>query len=257
MTNTIILFDVDGTLTPSGDKIQSQMQNMLSSLNDRGYILGVVGGGTYQKITWQLGPDVMALMKYVFAECGAEIFESGIRVRDRDIRKVLAYDTMATTTPRGQLLNQIIKRCMVFISSVPVLAQGHHIDFRKGLVYVSFPGMQALEANRSAFQDSDREYGWRQQLIQELRKLDPNGEFDMVLGGQVGIAITLKGWDKTQAVDYLVEAGIPEDCPIFYFGDKCEPTGNDYPLYSHARIQGVSVTDWQDCMQKLLQSFSG
>lgn len=44
----IILFDVDGTLVESGQTIEDQMISKLRQLKEKGYILGLVGGGTYE-----------------------------------------------------------------------------------------------------------------------------------------------------------------------------------------------------------------
>ena len=50
----LILFDVDGTLTESGKIIHNSMLNKLITLNNKGYDLGIVGGGKLEKILNQI-----------------------------------------------------------------------------------------------------------------------------------------------------------------------------------------------------------
>ena len=49
----LILLDVDGTITNSGCKIDSKMENILILLSQN-FELGIVGGGKIDKIIWQL-----------------------------------------------------------------------------------------------------------------------------------------------------------------------------------------------------------
>ena len=48
-------------------------------------------------------------------------------------------------------------------------------------------------------------------------------DLDAVIGGQISIDIYPKGQNKAQVLDDLIG-------PITFFGDKCEPGGNDYPI---------------------------
>lgn len=49
----IFLFDVDGTLAESGQIIDPNMSKILAQLSNYG-TLGIVGGGIYEKIKYQL-----------------------------------------------------------------------------------------------------------------------------------------------------------------------------------------------------------
>ena len=50
---SLLLFDVDGTITHSGKKIGQQIIQTLSLLKKR-FELGIVGGGKLEKILYQL-----------------------------------------------------------------------------------------------------------------------------------------------------------------------------------------------------------
>lgn len=53
MTKNIILFDVDGTIAESGQIIDPEIKELISSLKQH-YDIGVVGGGKKDKILYQL-----------------------------------------------------------------------------------------------------------------------------------------------------------------------------------------------------------
>jgi phosphomannomutase len=67
----LLLFDVDGTLCQSGQKISPEMAQLLRviSVKHTDMQLAVVGGGTYEKIKWQLSP-VIRIFTCVMAENG-------------------------------------------------------------------------------------------------------------------------------------------------------------------------------------------
>ncbi|AZL89194.1 phosphomannomutase [Megavirus baoshan] len=236
---TIILFDVDGTLTLSGQKIHEDMTNTLDFLHESlGHTLGLVGGGTYEKISYQMG-ETIHIFKYIFSECGAVIHVDNIKV----------YEKKMVDNCNRLLLNKIIKQALHSISEMPIIYSGGQIDFRKGLIYVSPPGMQADIYERNYFLEADQKYNLRQKLLIDLKNIDQNDDFEISFGGSVGIAIHPHGWNKSQVIPYLYEQ--TDDLDIYYFGDRTEPDGNDYPIYSHEYIKGVSVTDYIDTIKKL------
>ncbi|AEX61858.1 phosphomannomutase [Megavirus courdo11] len=240
---TIILFDIDGTLTPSGQKINIDMINILDFLHKSSkYTLGLVGGGTYEKISYQMG-EIINIFKYIFSECGAVIHIDNIKV----------YEKKMVDNCNRLLLNKIIKQALHSISEMPIIYSGGQIDFRKGLIYVSPPGMQADMYERNYFLEADQKYNLRQKLLSDLKTIDKNDDFEISFGGSVGIAIHPYGWNKSQVVPYLCEQ--TDDLDIYYFGDRTEPDGNDYPIYSHELIKGISVIDYTDTIKKLKSIF--
>ncbi len=71
-------------------------------------------------------------------------------------------------------LNLLIKRALIKITEMPILHHANPIDFRKVLVYISPPGMQAISYERDIFLEKDRE--------EELRQHDPDRKFEFSLG---------------------------------------------------------------------------
>ena len=50
---------------------------------------------------------------------------------------------------------------------------------------------------------------------------------EATIGGQISIDIYPKGKNKAQVLEDILG-------PITFFGDKCQPGGNDYPDYGQA-----------------------
>ena len=73
-------------------------------------------------------------------------------------------------------------------------------------------------------------------ICDRLNKKFPR--LECVVGGETGIDITLIGHNKSQVRKHL-------EGPITFFGDKCEPGGNDYPL---AKIADAvhNVKNWEE-----------
>jgi len=242
---TVILFDVDGTLTLSGDIIREDMIEVIRKLSlNNDFVLGIVGGGNYQKILWQLGTSIK-YFKYIFAECGAVVYVNGQLVMEKN---------MLQHCDRN-VLNKIIKKALHIISQMPIIYHGQQIDFRKGLVYISPPGMQATNYEREYFLKCDATMNLRKNLLDELILLDRDCLFEIVYGGSVGIAVYPKRWNKSQVIDYLKNVEPPTK--IYYFGDRTDPDGNDFPIYSHPLVNGISVSDYYDTVKKINQLFFG
>ena len=77
---TLILFDVDGTLTVPRKKATQEMFDTLAALRKE-YTIGLVGGSDLSKQRDQLGDNVLDLFDFVFAENGLHAFDQGM-IRD-------------------------------------------------------------------------------------------------------------------------------------------------------------------------------
>ena len=234
----LILFDIDGTLTISGKQLDDDIINILEKLSER-YVLGVVSGGKFDKIKWQLR-NAEKYFKYIFAECGSVLY----------IDSNLVYENKILNNCNLNVLNEIIKKSLYEISKMPILYNGGQIDMRSGLVYISPPGIQSSDYERNFFIKIDEEQHLRMNLLTELKNIDTKDEFDIVLGGSVGISVYPKGWDKSQIVNYIKNTSNYDK--IYFIGDKTEPTGNDYTLFIHPSINGISVKDVDDTKKKLI-----
>ena len=234
----ILLFDVDGTIAESSQKISAQMKTKLTNLRDSGYELGIVGGGRYEKIVEQI--DGLEL-DHIFAESGCVYYQKDRLVYKKSIRSHWLY-------PK---INLIIKRALAYLANVDYEITVHFVDLRNGIIYLSLIGMAATLEERAAFLKVDKVHEYKLKLLHLLQKMavDLGIEKDLVIleGGSVGIGIYPTEWDKTQVLESLAS----EYTEIHYFGDKYEPSGNDYHLLHHSRVNGHPVNSPEECLEIL------
>ena len=241
--NKLILFDVDGTLAESGQMINDEMRDMLISKKTQGYEIGVVGGGKIDKVLNQLNG---VSMSHYFTECGCvyHVIKDG-NTSSNSISLVNQLSLKYTKNIRDHELypqiNKLVKRCLQFLSKVDYIISGHFIDLRNGIIYVSLIGMTATLKEREVFKILDAEHEYRKRLIYALKQdLIKMGIIDKICvyeGGQVGIAIFPREYDKVQVLPEVLE----KYEEIHYFGDKYEENGNDSIIINDPSVHGHPV----------------
>lgn len=238
MKKKLLLFDVDGTICVSGKKITSSMANSITNLVKSDYVIGIVGGGTFSKILYQL--DNKVVPKYIFSECGSVFHKLNLKTSQYELINV----NNLRLEPEYTQINQLVKTCLKYISHTDYLVSGNFIDLRNGLIYVSLVGMSATDEERTDFINLDSIHNYRSKLISILKsqanELSIIDKIDICLGGSVGIAIYPAKWNKVQVLDWIK---CNEYETICYFGDKYLTDGNDYELINHPNIIGYRIDD--------------
>ena len=74
--DTLVLFDVDGTLTPARLCISDEVKDTLAKLRKK-VCIGFVGGSDLSKQLEQLGPNVLNEFDYSFSENGLTAYRLG------------------------------------------------------------------------------------------------------------------------------------------------------------------------------------
>ena len=74
---TILLFDVDKTLSPARQSIQPDMLEILATLHAKGIHLGIVSGSDFSKVKEQVTQGVIDKCEYTFAENGLYAMRKG------------------------------------------------------------------------------------------------------------------------------------------------------------------------------------
>lgn len=246
--NKLLLFDIDGTLVESGEKILPNMVELLNSLQKKGYELGIVGGGKLDKILYQL--DNKIYFSHYFTECGCVYNKNDMNIHNFKLEEI--YKKNIRNHLLYQDINILIKIAMNFISNVEYTITGHFIDLRNGIIYISLIGMSATIEERKTFLYIDSYNNYKEELlhllINKATELNIINNIDIVYGGSVGIAIYPKEYDKIQVLDHIDREKYTE---IHYFGDKYLQTGNDYKLLNNENIIGHNIDSLDDTVEIL------
>ena len=223
------IFDVDGTLTPSRQTIDSKFKDFfLQFIKDNPTYL--VTGSDYAKTVEQLGEDICKSVNTVYNCSGNDVYSNGENIRNNEfVAPKELYDLMY-----GWLQG----------SSFP-LRTGNHIEERMGTINFSIVGRNCTLGERKLYVKHDLENRERESIAYQI-----NLEFPTItatVGGETGIDIYAKGSDKSQILQ-----DFDKNDKIYFFGDKIEQGGNDWPLASKLHKKGCfNVRDWRDTMERL------
>ncbi|XP_037093897.1 probable phosphomannomutase [Pollicipes pollicipes] len=239
---TLLLFDVDGTLTKARQSITPEMTEFLRSVREHACV-GVVGGSDLPKICQQLaGGDeasVHRLCEYVFAENGLVAFKGGEQIHKADLVSQLG----------DAFLQRFINFTLAHLSKVELpLKRGNFVEFRNGMINVSPIGRSCSQAERDQFVEYDAAHGVRSDLVRALTEQFGDSGLCFCIGGQISVDVFPKGWDKTYSLQFVEKEGFDE---IHFFGDKTSPGGNDHAIYEDPRTVGHSVVDPSDTRRQV------
>ncbi|GJQ14926.1 hypothetical protein GpartN1_g6717.t1 [Galdieria partita] len=240
-TDTLALFDVDGTLTPSRYKASHEMLEFLRNLRKQVYT-GIVGGSDLVKQEEQLGPTILEDFDYVFSENGLVAYENG---------KLIHVQSLANHLGEDKLKN-VINCCLRYIADLDIpLKRGTFVEFRKGMLNVSPIGRNCSQQEREEFEKYDQIHNIRSRFVNYLKEQFQGYGLQFSIGGQISFDVFPTGWDKTYCLSFVKH--IPT---IHFFGDKTFPGGNDYEIFQDARTIGHSVTSPEDTIKQCQQLFN-
>ncbi|AIO02341.1 phosphomannomutase, putative [Leishmania panamensis] len=230
---TILLFDVDGTLTPPRNPETNDMKEALSKARAAGFKLGVVGGSDFVKQKEQLGESILEDFDYVFSENGLLAFKNGKEFHRNSLLKALGNDKVMA----------FVKKCLHLIADLSIPVQrGTFVEFRNGMLNVSPIGRNCSQQERDEFEQYDKVHHVRELMIADLKKAFPEYQLTYSIGGQISFDVFPKGWDKTYCLQFVEE----EFKNIHFFGDKTSEGGNDYEIFCDSRTVGHSVKTYHD-----------
>ena len=135
-----------------------------------------------------------------------------------------------------------------------VLRTGLHIEARPGMVNFSIVGRNATLGERKFYVKYDQEHNERYKLAKEFNETFP--ELQAVVGGETGLDIFQKGFDKSQ----IVKDFNPKQDILHFFGDAMQKGGNDYPLKKVLIDNDLgicyNIKDYKDTWKILKNEFS-
>ena len=227
------LFDVDGTLTPSRKKINSQFALWFLYFSQNNSV-SLVTGSDNPKTLEQIGPEICMSVNKIYNCNGNDIW-----YRQENIYT----NPWKMQTKLKDFLQKELD------DSLYEVRTGKHIEERPGMVNFSIVGRNADKVQRKNHFYYDIESDERIHIAEKINK-----QFDdvsAVVGGETGIDIIAKGEDKRQVLDEIKQDR------VFFFGDRMDPDGNDFSLaYAVKEAGGVAkqVKSWRDT-KEILENF--
>lgn len=218
------VFDVDGTLTDSRQKIDQDFGIFFADFC-RDNEVHLVTGSDKSKTVEQLGHELFSMAKTVHGCSGNEVWEGDNLISKNE------------WNPSQELLDYL--NTLLNHSKFP-LRTGNHIETRTGTLNFTIVGRNANMEQRKQYIEWDKATNERETIVSKITHRFEN--VDALIGGEMGVDLYEKGRDKQQAISMIREH--PTDI-IYYFGDQIFPNGNDYKIAMLCDHR-YKVKKWQD-----------
>tara|TARA_A100001011_G_scaffold397557_1_gene498942 strand:- start:5101 stop:5922 length:822 start_codon:yes stop_codon:yes gene_type:complete len=238
-TQSVILFDMDGTLTPARGLIENFVVKKMRELSSYSR-LGIVSGSDFEYIMHQCEAlfDVggVPVDKIDILPCNGTKFYEWNNSKYQLKHSVDMIEEIGITTYRKILEKLFEYQCQIpkFYPDAPLT--GTFFEYRKSLLNWCPIGRAANQEQRDAWEKYDNDYSIRDSYVDELRKfIDTQAiPVTIALGGTTSFDIYPIGWNKTFALQYY------PDHEAYFIGDRCEEGGNDYHIYEELKKHGRS-----------------
>ncbi|KAI8820991.1 phosphomannomutase [Fimicolochytrium jonesii] len=239
---TLVLFDVDDTITPARKSITPEMKQLLKDLRKE-VVIGFVGGSDLSKQLEQLGPDCINDFDFCFSENGLTAYRLGQKLASQSFIGWIGEE-------KYKKLNSFI---LHYIADLDIpKKRGTHIEFRNGMINVSPIGRNCSHPERDEYEIYDKAHNIRPTFVEALKKEFSDLSLTYSIGGQISFDVFPTGWDKTYCLNHLKGESFDT---IHFFGDKTFKGGNDYEIYSHERVTGHAVEGPHDTARILKDLF--
>ena len=177
--NILVLFDVDGTLTPSRKAVTPAILSFLASLRGR-VTTGMVGGSDLPKQLEQLGEGVLHMFDYVFPENGLKAYKDGALIGQTSFLDKLGEER----------LKALVNFLLGYLSTLDIpKKRGTFIEFRTGMLNVSPIGRNCSQEERDEFEAYDHAHKVRATMIAALLAKFPDYGLKCSIGGQISFDV--------------------------------------------------------------------
>ena len=236
-----VLFDIDGTLTPSRRSITPEVLKMLQDLRQRA-IVGVVGGSDLPKQMEQLGKDVFDIVDYSFSENGLVAYKGHELIGKNSIREKFTNENY----------KKFVNWTLRYIADLDIpFKTGTFIELRTGVINVSPVGRNCTPEQRKEFAQLDKEHHYRETMVAKMREEFKDYNLQFSIGGEISFDVFPVGWSKIYCLKYL-EGKFDE---IHFFGDMTREGGNDYEIAHDPRVISHTVLNPEDTVKQVTELF--
>ena len=219
--NKKYIFDVDGTLTPSRQQIDSDFEKYMLDISDKEEVY-LVTGSNREKTIEQIGNDLFQKAKRVYNCSGSDVYEGDINVY-RDEWEI-------PSDVEEFLLDELHH------SKFPVRT-GTHIERRPGGINFSIlgRGQGVVLEERDEYVKWDRKHDERKNIARKIKERFP--DLEVQVGGQTGLDISPLGRNKGQIL-----RDFDKDDFLYFYGDMMAEGQNDFPLANIIRTKEIGFT---------------
>lgn len=252
----LIVFDIDGTLTPSKAPADKEMINLLLDLLNKRSV-AIIGGGKYslfrEQLTQQMPEKDERLKKlYLFPTNSTAFYRY-----DGDWNKVYSHEL---SDGEKEKINSAFEEVFSKVNYQPSeKTYGTVIEDRGTQISFSPLGQEVVamlgeKEGVTLKEDWNKKYDFLRQKMREiLQELLP--EFEVRAGGLTTIDITRKGIDKAYGVRQIAKHLDVKIEDMLFVGDAIFPGGNDYAALETG-IDYVKVKDPNDT-KELIRTIIG
>ena len=230
----IVLFDMDGTLTPPREHLDYSLVDTLVKLC-RYTDIGIVSGSDYEYIMQQCGflttKDEIKQKLHILPCNGTMHYAPPLY---REHKHKLIHSSNMRKTLGDSDLNKLFKKIINYqdhiVSHYDIPLTGHFISYRGSMINWCPIGRNATKQDRESFVNFDKTNGFssfRRAILTQLREEFANARIPVTikLGGETSFDIFPDGWDKTYALGHFL------DHKIWFLGDRCGDNGNDKEIF--------------------------
>ena len=247
----IFIFDVDGTLTPSRQKMTKEFKAFFSIWSELNTFY-LVTGSDLPKLQEQMnGLEIHS--SGIFTCCGNEFWQSDPAVHPKHCD--LVYENKFE--PPEDLIEYLQEKVK---TSNYHQRTSNHIEDRGSMLNFSVVGRDCTQEQRDEYFEWDIKEGERRNISRAIGFRWT--ELDAVIGGQISIDIYPKGKDKSQILEHIdSDFSIPfgEQQQYIFIGDRTMKGGNDYPLaklMEETHDCSYYQTEGPEQTQKILEKLS-
>ena len=234
----IVLYDMDGTLTPPRESLEESLVPVLENLSEVAEI-GIVTGSDFDYLKQQVGlllehPNIRKKLHLLPCNGTKHYYPPK---NNEDHQLVSSNDMLKELGRRNfqQLMLILIEQQHSFANDRFPLT-GHFINYRGSMINWCPIGRNATSEDRQFFVEYDSSFqpSLRERYIERLQHyigLKRILNVEVKLGGDTSFDIFPTGWDKTYALKHF---------PFYnhwFVGDRCGINGNDKEIYDFLQHQ--------------------
>ena len=238
---TMLLFDIDGTLTKPLHEIDDNMINLLTEINKNNPNINfaVVGGSDYKQIKSQIG-KIFPILKFIFSENGGRTYDEKLNlINDKRIHEHF----------NEKQIQEMLNFALRYIARLELpVKRGTFIQYRTSTINISPIGRDCTLEERKIFIEYDK----KNNILENFKLAFDNAfalKFNVStdIGGQISFDVFPKGWDKRYCLQFLKDYD-----NIIFFGDKTYVGGSDYEIGISQQItQGYNVINPEETIEKI------